>query len=143
MTPKHVIAVDPGKTTGYATWGSGVLKADQDEDVLNFAHRLDIWLDVAKSDGVVVCERFIINVNTVGNTQAPWSLELIGICRYLAAKHRAPFVLQTPADAKQFMKDERLKKLEWWQKGKPHANDALRHLGLYLVTHGLMSADVL
>lgn len=117
--------------------------ADQEPDTLEFCRRLEAWLAAWHGPTVVVCERFIINVNTVGNSQAPWSLELIGVSRYLAAKHDCAFVLQTPADAKNFMKDERVKKLGWWQKGKPHANDALRHLGLYVFTHKLMSSDVL
>ena len=143
--PRNVIALDPGKTTGYAVWWQGCERptGGQDESCQSVGERLDCWLSVHEGDAVVVCERFIINVNTVGNSQAPWSLELIGVARYLAAKYHAQFVLQTPADAKTFMKDERLKKLGWYLKGKVHANDALRHLGLYVFTHKLMSTDVL
>ena len=141
MQPR-MIAIDPGKTTGVAVW-SGDVHADQDEDWLRCCHRLEAWLAAWSGPTVVVIERFIINVNTVGNSQAPWSLELIGVARYLAHKYGADYVLQTPADAKNFMKDERLKKLGWHRKGKVHANDALRHLGLYVFSHKLMSTDVL
>jgi len=142
VEPDHVIAIDPGKTTGFAYWYGSEVVADQEPDQVEFCTRLERYLEI-RCPGVVVIERFVINVKTVGNSQAPWSLELIGVARYLAAKHNCEFVIQTPADAKRFMSDERLKNLGWWQKGKVHANDALRHLGLYLVTRKLMCVDVL
>lgn len=141
MVPSRVVAIDPGKTTGFAVWPD--IKADQDPDTLNFGRRLEAWLSAWNGPTVVVVERFIINVNTVGHSQAPWSLELIGVARYLAFKHHCEFVLQSPSDAKKFMSNERLKKLGWYFPGKVHANDALRHLGLYVFTHKLMSTDVL
>lgn len=140
MLPERVIAIDPGKTTGYAAWQEGHAEpwSGQESDCVAFGKRLDLWLGSSHLRTTVVIERFIINVKTVGNSQAPWSLELIGVARYLAAKYDAEFELQTPADAKSFMPDDRLKKLGWYMPGKVHANDALRHLGLFLATHHMI-----
>jgi hypothetical protein len=42
-------------------------------------------------------------------------------------------VLQTPAQAKGFVKDANLKKLGVWFPGQRHAMDAMRHLTFWMV----------
>lgn len=129
-----VLAVDPGKTTGYALWiPPNDIQAGQAE-FFDFLVRTEAWLLQYGQQTKVVAERFIINQGTVKNTQAPWSLEVIGALRYLALKHGSgELVMQSPSDAKRFSSDDRLKRLDWWQRGQGHANDALRHLLLFLV----------
>lgn len=67
------------------------------------------------------------------------ALELIGWLRAMSYLCDIPFVLQTPADAKRFSTDKKLEAAGWLQpKGQDHANDALRHLLLYMVGSRLM-----
>lgn len=140
----RVVAIDPGLTTGFAIWDRGMQAQKQDDDPINFCRRLDVWLSAWSGETAVVIERFIINVQTISKSQAPWSLEIIGAARYLAHKHGAVFEMQSPSDAKSMFTDTRLKKLGWWQKGLPHANDATRHLGLYIVKMRIIDpADVM
>ena len=40
---------------------------------------------------------------------------------------------QTPAQAKGFVTDDKLKKMKLYQPGMPHLNDAMRHLVYYIV----------
>lgn len=88
----------------------------------------------------VVCERFTINAQTVRNTQAPYSLEQIGILKQcLMDIGVAPddIYFQSPADAKAMFTNEKLKKLGYWHKGgEGHALDAIRHGLLRLVKSG-------
>jgi hypothetical protein len=141
---RYVIAIDPGKNTGFAAWSSErgeAFFADQEPDFYTMCRRLEVFLEARSNmnqEVALVVERFIINVKTVGNSQAPWSLEMIGVARYLAQHYACEFVLQSPSDAKNFMNDTRLKKLSWYKPGKVHANDASRHLGLFLATRKLI-----
>lgn len=147
MTFQRVIVLDPGKTTGVVDWdnsASSGLTVDAYE--LNFEGvcRFLINAVVNSPDTIIVCESFIIGPQTAKNTQAPWSLEVIGVARMVSMLYLGRDIkLQQPAAAKRFSSDQRLKKMKMWTPGKGHANDASRHLLLFLATHGLLPQEVL
>ena len=89
---------------------------------------------------VIVCEDFRITMQTAKKSAQPDALKIIGALDYLAFRDGAKFVLQTPADAKRFATDDRLRKAGLWTPGRRHANDAARHLFLYLCKKGLLNA---
>lgn len=142
---KHILAVDPGKATGMALisletgqeptliW-SGEFQQDE------YAKPIREALATFGSDLEVVCERFTINAQTVKNSQAPFSLEQIGILKQcLLDANRAvdDIYFQNPADAKAMFTNETLKKLEYWHKGgEGHALDAIRHALLRCIKSG-------
>lgn len=137
-----ILAVDPGKTTGYVLWNDG----ERIEGELYGEAFLDRADELIVSDqvDVVVCERFIITAQTGKKTQAPWSLEQIGALRFLCRKHNVHFVLQSASDAKRFATDHRLNALGWKRpKGAGHARDAQRHLLVFLVRQNLIDAATL
>lgn len=134
-TRRYVLGLDPGLMTGWA-----LLDTQTDEyqcGEWNWATAATGIEELAArygADLAIACERFTITIQTAKDTQAPWSLELIGVSRYMAQKYGAEFVLQQVASAKRFSADWRLKNLQWYVPGKSHARDAARHLLLYLVT---------
>ena len=89
---------------------------------------------------LVVCERFVITAQTVRNSQAPFSLEQIGVLKHMCrVKEYDPekIIFQSPVDAKTMFPNDALKKLGTWHKGgEGHANDAIRHALLKLVKIG-------
>ena len=134
-----VLSVDPGKASGIAlfeiergeepklVWsGEYQMKeyAKPVREAISYALESEVVLDV-------VCERFIINAQTVRNSQAPYSLEQIGVLKQLMLDGGLDpdnLVYQSPADAKKMFPNEALKKLEYWHKGgEGHALDAIRH----------------
>lgn len=147
---KYVISVDPGKATGFAV----LYSADGSEpEILTTAElepsdfapmvraALSDRLDVdANSELLVVCERFVINAQTVRNSQAPFSLEQIGVLKQCLRDAGIPeesILWQSPADAKAMFPNPALKKVGYWHKGgEGHALDALRHALLCLVKRG-------
>lgn len=142
---RYVLAVDPGKATGMALFSleSGqepVLiwsgEFQQDEYARPIRDTLALYGDTLD----VVCERFTINAQTVRNSQAPYSLEQIGIlkqCLMDAGRKPDDIYFQSPADAKAMFDNKKLKKLEYWHKGgEGHALDAIRHGLLKLVKTG-------
>lgn len=139
-----VLSVDPGKATGMAcfTYEKGEEPTmlwsgefQQDEYAAPIREVLATHPDVE-----VVCERFTINAQTVKNSQAPFSLEQIGIlkqCMLDAGRNTDDIYFQSPADAKAMFANDKLKKLEYWHRGgEGHALDAIRHGLLRLVKSG-------
>ena len=146
---RHILSVDPGKATGlsYFVWEGPTtepemlwsMEAQQHE----YADPIRKAFAYSQSKGVrleVVCERFTINAQTVRNSQAPYSLEQIGILKQIMMDNgRAPddIYFQSPADAKMMFTNEKLKTLEYWHRGgEGHALDSIRHGLLRLVKSG-------
>lgn len=143
---KYVLAVDPGKASGivFMSLENETPKrvASMESQPHEFAQNIDVFLSDWKQreDFVVVCERFTINAQTVRNSQAPYSLEQIGVLKHLCRSNGYDpdsIIFQSPADAKAMFPNEALKKIGTWHVGgEGHANDAMRHALLRLVKTG-------
>lgn len=130
-----VLAIDPGYTTGIA-WFDGETM-DGQELVLEGAAVFLYHLITRGKPAVVVCETFRITAATAKNTQAPWSLELIGAVRLACELAGVPLKMQAPGEAKGFATDDKLQALGWYNSTKGgHRNDATRHLLVWLVNNG-------
>ena len=140
--PEYLLVVDPGKTTGIAL----VHTVGGVSDIV-WSAELD-WMDSCNlinktalqygSRLRILCETFVITPMTAKNSAAPWSLEMIGVIRYLAAAYGVEqLVFQTPQKAKNFCPNPRLKDVGFWHRGGGgHARDALRHAVTHLVDCG-------
>lgn len=139
-----ILAVDPGKLTGVAflSWtgvpeDSPQIIETAEVDEIEFSDFVERVLDQKSqfSEFKVVCEQFTINLQTAKKSQAPFSLEQIGVLKYLCRKAEIETItMQSPADAKNMFPNPKLKKLEIWHRGgEGHALDALRHGLLLLV----------
>ena len=138
-----ILAIDPGKRTGWAELRHGLFSSGQTDgdDYL-------VWLGEALSEGIdptaVVIEDFIYTEQTAKKTRQTWSTEAIGVVRFLCRKHGIPLTIQTPADAKRFSTDAKLRTMDWYRPSKGgHANDAARHLLLYCAKHTIITPDQL
>lgn len=148
---RRVIAVDPGKMTGLACFSlvageepvmEWTAEVDEDTFAIPIRHELALYPHLE-----VICERFVITAQTAKNSQAPFSLELIGVLKQCIRDQGRPvssIYFQKPADAMNLYPNEALKKLHYWHKGgKDHANDAIRHALLYLSGNGWMPSRLL
>ena len=139
-----VLAVDPGLRSGMAYWScpGGFRSVIVDpEDTMDF---MEAWANDHGPGGALVVESYRITVETGKKSQQHWPLELIGVARYLARVNRLLFVEQTPANAKQFCPDARLRQIGFWTPGvEDHARDAARHLALYLTRKRLLTVPPL
>jgi len=146
---KYALAVDPGKISGVAllSWTTQdtdlpILEASYEVDDEAFASVINQHLENWHKQDIffVVCERFTITAQTVKNSQAPYSLEQIGVLKHLcrvADYSISNISFQTPVDAKNMFPNEALKKIGTWHKGgEGHANDAIRHALLKLAKSG-------
>ncbi len=145
---KYVLSIDPGKASGVAllSWdgmdGNPNILLSKEVQPEEFAIPVETLLNSYKNEDSlsVVCERFTINAQTVRNSQAPYSLEQIGVLKHLCRTNMYDperIIFQSPADAKAMFPNEALKKVGAWHVGgEGHANDAIRHALLRLVKTG-------
>lgn len=142
-----VLSVDPGKASGIAvvSWSGDVshtpvLVFSSEAEPEEFSDQISPFLfegSYQLDNFIVACETFVINAQTVRNSQAPYSLEQIGVLKHLCRSSGYPpekISFQAPVNAKSMFPNETLKALGIWHKGgKGHANDAIRHGLLALV----------
>lgn len=145
MNTKYVLSVDPGKATGVAflVWNETSdpeLISTHEAQPSDFAKIIRELISSVDGQLFVVCERFVINAQTVRNSQAPYSLEQIGVLKQCLRDAGIPedsILWQSPADAKAMFPNEALKKVGYWHRGgEGHALDALRHALVCLVKKG-------
>jgi hypothetical protein len=141
-----IVTVDPGGTTGYAC-----ASIRGEEALLPPVHgqlppqEFCAWLEgVAGSWGerlTIVVEKFTISQRTlrVSRGGSYDAIEVTGVCRYLSRRtcHR-DIETQQPAEVMRLFPDSWLRDHGWYVTGQGHANDALRHLALYLAKRKLI-----
>ena len=124
MARKPVIGIDPGETTGIAYWISDDVWGHIQSPADSVTHHLD-WLTRRYRIRNLVIERDdqrSIHLN-------PISFEVIGrIKEFASGVTNCNLTFQTPAMAKYFFTDARLKERGFYQAGMPHANDGWRHI---------------
>lgn len=146
---RMIVAVDPGKASGICsfTWeardAEPVLRWSGERQPHEFAEAIRTLILEAQSEGYlldIVCERFTITAQTAKNSQAPYSLEQIGVLKQVmrdAGMDENSLKFQSPSDAKRMFTNEGIKKLGYWHRGGAgHALDAMRHGLLFLAKNG-------
>ena len=134
----RVYAVDPGKMTGVAWIDTDHPLSFQSWMLPHMDFLESAWAFLVNSSDdvdLIVCESFIITAQTLKKTRGNWSLEQIGCLRWMCHHQRVEFELQSPADAKGFADNTRLKEVGWYKTGAGHDNDAARHLLLAVARH--------
>lgn len=138
----RILTVDPGKATGWAIleFGSAYFGEERFEEFPEWAEE---FLRSREAGYLVVAERFVISQGTMtkARTEINWSIELIGVLRYLTRKYGHYLELQGAGDAKRFGSDKLLRRLGWWTPGSDHARDAARHLALALARRDAADLD--
>lgn len=136
-TTTLVAAIDPGKVTGlsYLVVSEQAFSTPQAHELsVNefFDHfpRTFARADKPGLDLIIVCESFQISERTIKTALSLDALDLIGWLKGEQFYRRSrPFHLQSPASAKSFSTDDKLKALGWFERTRDgHANDANRHM---------------
>lgn len=138
MSDHIVIAVDPGLVTGLAVVGRArdgnpFLLYSYELNPMQTGRAFETLVAGSYPQAEIVIERFTITVATAKNSQAPWSLKVIGMIEWLLWRNtmRAPedtIIFQSPSDAKRMVPNTLLQTYGVWHRGGAgHANDAIRH----------------
>lgn len=129
-----IYAFDPGGTTGIAY-------IDNEDNLISTTnlgpeeHHNKLWhyLLWAKPD-IIICEQFQYRPNPQAMKVNLIPREYIGILKLYAGLKHIEMFMYTPGNAKTFIQDTHLKKLELWKGKTAHERDAIRHLLYYLMT---------
>lgn len=129
----YIIALDPGGTVGWASFESPNNRDGYHSG--QFASN-ETWAALSSVEvfkqkpELLIVESFQYRSHLPKVDLTP--VEVIGVVKEWAVQNEVPIVWQTPAQAKFYFTNERLKELHLHYKGHPHANDAMRHLLYYL-----------
>ena len=143
-----VVWVDPGKMTGVASWDhlTGTFTSLHVPDLAALGNWIEILLLVNDNDPdfklALGWERYIITPGNTRHGTAYWSLEAIGVLRYLALKYHITILPPQTSSMMGTSTDERLKMIGWFKPGMPHANDAARHLMRYMLKAGTLPIEL-
>lgn len=139
VTDQHLIlAIDPGKTDGFAMCGP----EPEHNAAFEYSGNYDGFLEklnVVYPD-VIVYESFD---HRQKDKVEMISAEHIGLIKWFAERRNVPIFEQTPSYGKAFFDNDKLKKLGLYIPGKPHAMDARRHLLQFKVKHNLFDMELL
>lgn len=135
---RYILGIDPGLATGLCLIDTSEptnprLVWSEEVDMLKFYELVPDTLDKYQGEISVVCENFLISVSTAKKSPAPWSLELIGLSRYLCTIRDIPFIVQNPNE-REISTHPMIKHFGLWHRGgEGHANQAIRHCFAYLL----------
>jgi hypothetical protein len=132
MTQTRVLAIDPGKTTGYAF---GLIDDETKEMEIDAWQRADIHLEFYNNlwradPHHIVCESFEFRQGKQRTGLELYSKELIGVLNLFHQREALPPRLwfQTAAKGKGYFDNSRLRELGIYITGQEHTRDAIRHL---------------
>lgn len=133
---RYLLAIDPGLATGACL--IDLIDPEDPKALWSVEASTSEFYDqiaqlVAHPETHVVIEDFKITVETGKLTEAPWSLNLIGIVQYLCYLNGKVLDFQLPSQ-KPFADNDKLRAVDFWHVGgEGHANDALRHAMIWIV----------
>jgi hypothetical protein len=139
-----IIAIDPGKISGIAVYDGSSQFRTYEHDVQSTIRFVDnVWHQL-HGDIEVVTEKFTISERTLKTALSLDALDINGWLVIESQRRDFPLKIQTPAQAKSFSTDDKLKALGWFNPSLDgHANDAARHLMVYLITQKPAVREVL
>jgi hypothetical protein len=138
------IWLDPGKTTGLASWDhrNGIFTSVEAIDLLTAGSWIEMLMVANDGEIEVGWERYVVTPAGIRGGTPYWSLEVIGVARYLALKYGLTILPPQMSSMMAIATDERLKLVGWHKPGKPHANDAARHLFRHMITTNQMPREL-
>lgn len=139
----HVWGWDPGLVTGWChlsvhddgeigVFDCGEADHNQVGNMLYDNLALKAAVSNPAIDTIFVVEKFTMAPT---KTQAPWSLETIGLIRYFAAYYKIPMIMIAPSSHKPLIKNDVIKRAGLWKSSSGgHQMDAVRLCLYYLTT---------
>lgn len=145
----RILSIDPGGTTGIAwcDFVPGKLNTPGTSMPQGFGQASEffsMYIEEFRPE-LIVIEKFTINARTIKSSRegSNLAIELTGVAKFLAKRSNITVEEQSPADAKNFASDDKLRRIGWYQPGPDHARDAMRHLLLAAVRNQVLDLSIL
>lgn len=137
-TPKRLLSIDPGETTGWALFVDGRL-FDKGQishrDLQEMSSAVHELFTIHSPTSVVVEDYKVYGAKAKTHSWSSlFTPKLLGAIEFICNFRKVPLVMQM-ASSKQFCTDEKLKQWKYYGKAQPHANDAIRHGCYFLLFH--------
>ena len=127
--PWTMLAIDPGETIGLAFLGhtepTRVEQHRKGEEVYSFLNTVILNF----KPKVIVCEDYKIYANKLKDhslSNVP-TVKIIGAIEMICKLEGIQLIMQMASTGKGFVTNEKLKEWGYYEEGKPHGMDALRH----------------
>lgn len=136
--PKRLLCLDPGKTTGWCLFEDGKLAAVGQLDDCYDKNNVDVktllkLIEDVRPDFILYEDYKVYSSKLNMHTYNPvFTVRLIGAIEAHAQMHDIKTHKQMASTAKGFVTDDKLKQWGFWEKGKKHGRDAIRH-GCYFL----------
>lgn len=117
------LAIDPGGTSGWCVSSHHIIIAKGETGLRKYA---ELWRVIGSYDPILLVIESYQNTGNIAANLSP--LEVIGIARLWGQLRQRPVFEQHAGNVKPFWTDEKLKALKLYMPGKPHMNDATRHM---------------
>jgi len=129
--PLRLLSLDPGETTGasFITFDKSYVRVENVTQIKGGRTGFIEWVkwNTKKPIDHIVCEDFILRPGIHGANIEP--AYVIGAMEALFSNRE---ITLQDAGMKKLVGDDRLRKMEMFSNGLPHANDATRHGIIYL-----------
>lgn len=142
LPASNYLAIDPGETSGWALLS---LTGGFHSDEMSYAKMIQNAYESVHSLRMqnvpvrLLCERAYASPKDLRGgalKSLEWEMETIGCLKWIVRMYQlSPLVIVSQADSKNFGTNELLHKLDWWNVGHEHANDAARVLVKGLAEH--------
>ncbi len=151
--PKHVLAFDPGETTGFARFEDGYLTWSEQLNtptVMSSATMLNRLITAGPygQDGRYILPEVVVENYQVFKWRAKQHVgdtlhtpRMIGCIETICALKNISLTKQTPQNAKTFVTDDKMKAWNMYVPGQPHARDAIRHGIFYVLFHKQLNSN--
>jgi hypothetical protein len=126
--PDLVVWLDPGKMTGWASMDEYGNFSSGQSNFEDMAGAIESWCVIFGPALWLGWERYNVTQGG-GKTGTPeYSLEMIGVAKWLCYHHGVTTLKAMPSSARKLGDELKLKRLGWRRPGMVHANDAASHL---------------
>lgn len=143
----YVLGIDPGLATGlclvdWSDRNNPKLIWSKEVNIPEFYEIVPSTIEEHKDNLTVVCENFIITVSTAKKSPAPWSLELIGLTRYLCFINDVKLFTPNPGE-REVSSHPMIRHFDLWHRGgEGHAVQAIRHVFAYMMKNNSELAKI-
>lgn len=140
LTAPAVVWFDPGLISGWARLTGGEFTSGE----ANFVGIGDVvaWHCAQENDVSFGWERFDITSTTHQMKGSSWSLEVIGVTRWLALEAGKRVLDPQSRESRLMVQESLLKAMNWHKPGLGHANDAARHLLAWMIKNHRLTKDL-
>lgn len=137
-----VIWLDPGKTTGWASYGFGQTFMSGQADFAKTGDMIEAYAELYRDGLAVGCENYIETTTGSQRGRAEYSLKTIGMVEWLCLRHGAVLLPTMPSSSRNLGRTGgKLHKLGWHKPGQDHANDAAAHLLTWLLKENRLPTE--